>query len=54
MEGGGQVKFLASGRGAGFFLASGRVEISGPQAVNSEPSLITMTTYMGPAENNIL
>ena len=47
---GGHVKILASGRGwAGFFLASGRgggfyfrrriVQISGPQAVNSEPSL---------------
>ena len=37
---GGQVKFLASGRGGGGFYFRRRiVQISGPQAVNSEPSL---------------
>ena len=37
---GGQVKFLASGRGGRGFLASSRgVQTSAPQAVNSEPSL---------------
>ena len=50
MEGGGQVKFLASGRGgefllppaggAGFIFDAEKYKPPAPKAVNSEPSLI--------------
>ena len=37
---GGQVNILVSGRGRAFYFRHRKVQTSGPQPVNSEPSLL--------------